>query len=384
MEETAQENDKLNQVIMHEKGIIVCPLSSQKPTINLIDYATGETLWGNKGRGVKAQGSVVSYITTEKGILITTGFDNAFNNKGEEYYLNILDPATGTLKYAKSVKLKGDLVQSELVPNGLLFATTREVNILDLTTGTLLWPKSLEAGGPATGDRARPFPIGDGGDKMYVYSPMESGIFEVDKQAGTFTKITGSKVEFQGKELPRVIDVVSDGLVLASEQNLMKFGFNGSPVFSKYYPAPRQPALMRALLMAQAVRAAYIGAAASTYSAAFAQASAQTADPVGKAIGNELSNAYGELGAAGFAYTGRALKEFNARFKASQNTPMFVMMMTTQEKKGYQLIQISKANGEVQNTIDIKSDKEPEYEVDQIFNYVYYRPGPAEIICYKL
>jgi hypothetical protein len=58
--------------------------------------------------------------------------------------------------------------------------------------------------------------------------------------------------------------------------------------------------------------------------------------------------------------------------------------MTTKEKKGYQLVQVSKATGEVMNAVDIKNDKEPEYDVDQIFNYVYYRPSSPEIVCFKL
>lgn len=382
--EPAKENDMLNQVIMHEKGIIVCPRSAQKPTINLINYETGQTMWGNKGKGIKAQGSVVSYIPTEKGILITTGFDNAFNNKGEEYYLNILDPVSGTFKYQKSVKLKGDIVSTELVPKGLLFITTREVNILDVNSGTLLWANSIEAGGPATGDKVRPFPTGSKGDKLYVYSPKESGVFEVDKRAGVFRKMNATKIEFEGKELPRAIDVVEDGLVIYSDQNIMKLGLNGSVSYKKYYPAPRQPALMRALLAAQAIRAAYIGAAASAYSVAFDHAAQQTTDPTGKVIGKELSSSFGQLSDAAFAYSSRAMKEFNARYKASQNTPSFVMMMTTQEKKGNQLIQTSKTSGEVQNAIDIKNDREPEYEIDQIYNYVYYRPSASEIVCYKL
>jgi hypothetical protein len=137
-------------------------------------------------------------------------------------------------------------------------------------------------------------------------------------------------------------------------------------------------------LAAQAVRAAYIGAAASAYSAAFAQASQQTTDPTGKAVGQELSRGFGELGNAGFAYSAQAMKAFNARFKASMNTPSFVMMMTTQEKKGNQLVQVNKTNGEIASAVDIKNDKEPEYDVDQIYNYVYYRPSGSEIVCYKL
>ena len=383
--EPAKENDRLNQIIVHEKGLIICPRSSQKPTINLVDYASGKTVWGNKGKGIKAQGSVVSYIPTQKGLLITTAFDNAWNNKAEEFYLNILDPNSGSLKYEKSIKLKGDLVRTELVPKGLLFVTTKEVNILDTNSGSLVWANSIEAGNSMNSDKVRPFPTGDAGDgKMFLYSPKEKGVFEVDKQAGTFKKITSAKIEFEGKEMPHTIDVVKDGLVLSSDQNVMKLGFDGLLKYYKYYPAPRQPALVRALLAAQAVRAAYIGAAATAYSAAFADAAQKTSDPTGKAVGQELSLGFGELGRAGFAYSGQAMKAFSARFKASMNTPAFVMIMTTQEKKGNQLVQVSKANGEVSSAVDIKNDREPEYDVDQIYNFVYYRPNVSEIVCYKL
>ena len=380
----AKESDKLNQVIMHEKGMIICPLSSQKPTINLVNYETGETMWGKKGKGIKAQGSVVSYILTDKGILITTAFDNAWNSKAEEYYLNVLDPATGTLKYEKSVKLKGDLVNSELVGKGLLFATTKEMNILDTETGMLLWPNSIEAGVPFNSDKPRPFPTASKGDKVYVFSPKENALYEVDKVSATNKKITNAKIEFSGKEVPTGIEVVGDGLLLYSDQNIMKLGTDGTQKYFKYYPAPREPALMRALLAAQAVRAAYIGAAAATYSAAFQQAAVETKDAGSKAMAQGLSQAYGELGEAGFAYSSKAMKQFNARYKATMNTPNFVMMMTKQDKKGNQLVQVNKATGDITSAIDIKNDKDPEYDVDQIYNYVYYKPNPSEIVCYKL
>jgi len=380
----AKESDMLNEVIMHERGIIVCPRSAQKPTINLIGYDNGETLWGKKGKGIKAQGSVVSYLPTDKGLLITTGFDNAFNSKGEEFYLNILNPESGTLLYEKSIKLKGDIVHSELTPKGLLFVTTREINILDVNTGSLLWDKSIEAGGPATGDKVRPFPVGARNDKLYVFSPKEEGVFEIDKNSGTFRKLTAAPVRFEGKELPKAIDVGDRALILYSDQNIMKIELSGSTEYRAYYPSPRQPALVRALLAAEAIRAAYIGAAASTYAAAFADVSAKSTNVATKSIGNELSLAYGELGKAGFAYSANAMKAFSARFKASKNTPEFIMMMTKKEKGGNQLIQVSKESGDVQNAIDIKNDREPEYEIDQVFNYVYYRPSPAVIVCYKL
>jgi len=164
----------------------------------------------------------------------------------------------------------------------------------------------------------------------------------------------------------------------------MKIGFDGSVKYNKYYPAPRQPALVRALLLAEAVRAAYIGAAASAYSAAFENAAGKTTDPASQALGQGISKSFEGIGDAGFNYSAQAMKQFNARFKASQETPDFVIMMTKQEKKGNQLIQLSKSSGDILRSIDIKNDKEPEYDLDQVFNYVYYRPNDLEIVCYKL
>ena len=97
-----------------------------------------------------------------------------------------------------------------------------------------------------------------------------------------------------------------------------------------------------------------------------------------------MSQAFGQLSQAGFAYSSQAMKQYSARYKASQVFPGFEIMMTKQEKKGNQLVQVSKANGELMGTIDIKNDKEPEYDVDEVYNYVYYRPTPSEIVCYRL
>ena len=47
-------------------------------------------------------------------------------------------------------------------------------------------------------------------------------------------------------------------------------------------------------------------------------------------------------------------------------------------------MQVNKTNGEIASAVDIRNDREPEYDVDQIYNFVYYRPNANEIACYKL
>ncbi|THU40144.1 hypothetical protein FAM09_09700 [Niastella caeni] len=381
----AKENDHLGLVVMQENGIMICPFSDKKPTINLINYETGVTMWGNKGKGIKAQGSVISYINTLNGILIATTYDNVWNSKSEEYYLNVVDPVAGKLKFEKPVKLKGDLVSSMIVPKGLLFVTTREVNILDMNTGNIVWDKSIEVDGSSLmSEKGRTLPIAHDEKALYVFSNREGIVFKVDKSAGIYQSLNTAKIGFQGKEQPGEIEKVSDGLILRSEQNILKIGFDGTTKFVKYYAAPRENALTRVLLVAASVRAAYTGVAASMYSAAFEQAASSSNEPAVKGVEQQIAQGLNKLGQTSFAYSGEAFQQFSARYKASKNTPSYVMMMTVQEKKGNQLIQVSKNDGSLMNSIDIRNDKEPEYDLDALYNHVYYKPSPLEIVCYKL
>ena len=207
--------------------------------------------------------------------------------------------------------------------------------------------------------KSRPFPTGDNGlGKLVVYSPKEQAVFEVDKGAGTSRKVTAAKIQFEGKEVPGSIDVVADGVVMMSEQNIMKLGTDGSTKFQKY-AAPREPAIMRALLAAQAVRAAYIGAAAGAYSAAFAQGAQQSTDQAGKAIGQEFAKGFGELSQAGYAYSASAMKQFSARYKASLSIPNFMIMMTQNREERNQLVQIRSQWWNCKRYW-IKNDKDPE------------------------
>ena len=376
----ARENDLLNQIIPHEKGLIICPRSSQKPTINLVNYETGETTWGKKGKGIKAEGSVVSYIETKQGILITTAFDNAWNNKAEEYFLNILDPGTGTLKYPKSVKLKGDLVKSELTPKGLLFTTTKEVNILDTNTGTLLWANSIEAGNPFNNDIPRPFPTGDNGTgKMFVYSPKERALFEVDNKLQRPDKLLQQNLSLEAGGSGS-IDIFVDGVIMMSEQNIMNLARMAPLNITNTMQHRVKPALMRALLLLKPfVR--HISVAWQVFIPLRCQASSSLAI-LRESYRTRIFKRLGNL-ATRICYSANAMKQFNARYKRHYHAK-FYDHDDQQEEERESAGPDNKVNGEIMNAIDIKNDKEPEYEVDQIYNYVYYRTGPSELVCYKL
>jgi outer membrane protein assembly factor BamB len=75
-------NGEVNKVIFHDRGLILSPLTSARAYIKLIDYSTGKSLWGKKGRGIKATGGIVDHVVSGNMMLLTTGFDNAWTNKG--------------------------------------------------------------------------------------------------------------------------------------------------------------------------------------------------------------------------------------------------------------------------------------------------------------
>ncbi len=381
-----ENNASLSRLILDESGIIISPPTSGfKVSLNKLSYETGEGMWGKKGKGIKVKGSIVDHELFEEGYLVVNSYDNAWNNAGDEFYVNILNPADGSLRFDKDIKLSGDLISTELREKGLLYITSLEINMLDLASGDQLFD-SPQAAKPLDASNFDPLkhslPYTQKGEMLYAFSSKDDMLYEIDKSAGTLRAV-GSKIKFEGKEVPYQLEVQSDGVVLSAEQNIMKVSMDGTVNYQNYYPAPRQSGLLRAVAAAQALRAAYIGAVSAAYSAAFAEAASQSDDALGQEIGNELSQGFGELSNQGFAYSKDAISFANARFKASAKTPEFMFILTETDKKEYGLVQVDKLTGNAVSTIDLNKDKEPSYELDEIFSRVYYRSAANQIECYQ-
>ncbi len=376
---------QLNDIIFDKRGLIVCP-RAPKPFINMVDYNTGEGQWGKKGKGLKIKGAIVGYNKLEGNYAITTGFDNAWNNAGEEYYLNVLNPETATLKFEKYEKLKGNLRMSKLVDKGMLYVTSREINILDLTTGSNIFSKSIEAAKPLDPSKYDPakhgLPFRQKEDKLYAYSSKSNTVYEVDTKAATMKPLM-ENIKFEGKEEPSNLEITEDGIILSSDQNILKIGFNGNKIYHTYYPAPKQPGLLKVLHAANAIRAAYYTAAFSAASADLAMISRDADDANTKKIASAWSDAFADGAEVGMAYTKNSAQMVFKRFKASAKSPNYMFVLTEPVKRQYALYQVSKTDGQKKEEINLGKDKEPSYEVDQIYSYIYYKKGENEIACYK-
>ena len=153
----------------------------------------------------------------------------------------------------------------------------------------------------------------------------------------------------------------------------------------KYYEAPREPGLKRALLYAQAARAAYISANAY-YASGVLQAAApeiKKEDAFDGAIVEGFGQVYGELGDAASDFAKQSFQQANARFKATSEGRDFIIIFGKIEKDNV-LLKVNKDMGEVEGTINLGKEKEPVYAVDDVTGQVFYKTNETQITSYKL
>lgn len=361
---------KIGGVYFDEKGIVIMPNDGSNTKVNSYDYTSQEGQWGKKGRGVNVKGGIYSYSKTKDGLLLVS------QNASGKNFISYLSQSTGELTFDKPVQIDGTLIHSETTPKGLFFVTTEEINILDISTGKLVLDKGITTIPSLTAQK---------GNLIYVFDLKENVVKELDKNSAAL-KIVSGEIKFEGKENPNNLELRDNGILVSSSQNLTLVGLDGKAIFQKYFEAPREPGIIRALQYAQAVRAAYIGAAAYTASAAF-QSAGQQAKANNEAgtgmILEGVGTAYGELGNAASDFAKKSFQAANARFKATQNADDFTIVLTKQDKNNV-LVKVNKNTGATEGIIDLGKESAPNYTMDGVTGQVFYSSGDNKIVGYKL
>jgi len=353
------------------EGLIIS--SSNSGNINMLNYADGSRMLGKKGGGINLKGPAAGAAPLRDGKLLIV------SSNGSNSALAALDPKTGTLLFDKSAKIKGAVSYTELLPNCILVGTTEETNLLNTTTGDWLLEDAIPGGASVIASD----------DKMvYTFNTKDGLLYQMSIDGTSMKPMNTTPVKFQGKESANGIEIMSQGIVVKSEQNLALIESNGNVKFNKYFPAPGVSGLRKALLIASAVRAAYYTAAFTTYSAAFGAnaQSIQVKDPTSNAskeISSSLSQAFGDAAVTGAGYTSAYIKMAQQRFKATTETPEYNLIMTSVDKSTAQLIQVSKTTGDVLTTIPLGKDKNPIYDVDMVDGKLYYMKDAVKMECYK-
>ena len=367
--EALEVKGQLGHVVFLDNGILVLPNNGNRTKINLFDYHTLEGLWGKKGRGVAIKGGIYDYLEAGDGMLLVS-------QTSSKNFLNYLDPKSGIITFEKPVKVDGKVIGIVPLSNGILYITSESMNILDPSSGTLKWSQSI---------RTTPQLTSQYNGKIYAFDYKSKKLMIVDKQTESVSEHSGYALKFLGGESPRNLEVLDDGIFIHSDQNVAKFGFDGTVKFQEYYPAPREPGWKRALLYAEAVRGAYIGASAYYASGVMAvvEDEVKQEDAVAGELANQIGNAYGELGAQASSYAATAFNQAKARFNATRSGRDFMFIMSKQDKN-IELLKVSKSTGKVEGRIDLGKDREPIYAVDDITGQVYYRADDNVLTSYQV
>lgn len=395
-EKVTKINGLVNEVISYNEGLILLPHIDPNNNmfgvkLSYVDAKTGAKSWGNKNKGLKLPGSVVDYQWVKNGLVLSMQSD-------EKSFLNILDPQNGTFIFDDHLKIKGALDYTEMTPAGLLYFTSAtkygkgEVNIFDLKTGKPKFPKSITA---KFGDGAHQTSLlRDFKDQLvYVFTHDGNALYEINLDNGAL-RLLREGIKLEGKEEVTTIEVREQGILLSSHQNVMMIDFNGKGTFQKYYPAPTEPGIIKALYAMQSVTAALYSAQYHMMSASLDQAADQMKSESGRQLVEEVSGAYQNEGRELQAYSKAAMSRAKARFSATQqgNNHVFMMIALDKQKTGvakalegrkFALVRVSKETGDIQELIDMQNEKEPSYQVDNISNAIFYRVQPNEIISYR-
>ena len=364
------------RLVFADQGLIVSEHTEATGRLRMLDYATGQSLWGKKGRGLKIKGGIVDHAFTGDNLVITTGFDSAWNDQGTEYLMYVVALADGALLSKKPVKVKGRLRSIEPLASGVLFITTHQVDVLDPATGSLR-NRDLVRG-------KRNVVVTRRGSDVFVYNQNDGNVYALDTATGVIALWSDARVRLQAKDIARTLEWRKDTLVVTGQQNVAAWRSDGSVAFERYHAAPRRPALVRALLYAQAARNAAAAFASGVYAAGFADASTSAAaGSAGHAITSGLSEGYAELADDFGGVAASYMRAANERFHASRQSRDFVFMMVRADRGRYGLAQVSKDSGEIITTIDLGKENEPTYQVDDIASLVFHQPGPSQIVAYK-
>ncbi len=362
-----QLQQQLGTVVTLKQGLLVG--AGDKNSVDMLDYNTGNGLWGKNGKGIAVSGPLSGAVEMDGKTLLTSG--------GKDGVAMLVD-GTGSDLWEKKVKLGGAIQSVTEMPGALLVASSEEADVVDLSTGASKLGKPFKGG-------AGTVAVGEG--EVFLFNNKDHLLYRMPIGGGTATALSTAPLEFDGSESASHVELVADGVVVSSDQNIAMFGKDGSLKYKKYFPAPRESGLTRALLYANAVRAAYYTAAFGYTSAAFGAVSqniqvTDAGSAAGKEITGQLSTIYGDATGMAMDYTKQFIARANARFKATASTNDVQYILSDAGKREFVLMRVSKSDGSLGETIPLGNDKTPMYEVDGFDNAVYLVNG-ANVVAYR-
>ncbi|MCB4809597.1 PQQ-like beta-propeller repeat protein [Tamlana sp. 62-3] len=325
--------------------------------IAFLSASTGEDLWE---KAPKTKGYVQHFYVQDDGILfgIQQGGINKISFDGQTLFKKPLKTGENIMVMAQS-------------PQGLIYITGSDANIVDLKTGEQVWKKPLKYKNSAA--VASTFDV----DNNRYLIAADGTIYAIDASSGDVVELANTK--FDEKEFANAMEMRNGNIFLSASQNMMLLDANGKEVYHEYYKSPSKSTFMK--VAGGVLAAASLAATAST-------ALAAGANKTGFGSSNNLRN-YNDYGKEAkrasdmFASIADAsFKMMSQRFKATAATENAQFILTNLES-GVGLVKVNKDSGKVEKEILLKN-KKPEYQVDDIGGYLFYKATDKTIYAYSL
>ncbi|HZL95063.1 MAG TPA: PQQ-binding-like beta-propeller repeat protein, partial [Vicinamibacterales bacterium] len=196
-------NKPMNRsIIPLDRGLIVSDGDRDKGKVHLLAYDTGESLWGNKGKGIEISGQVLDYSFAGTDLVLTSGYDSIWTNKDTEYLLYVLDTAAGRFRFERPFTVKGRMLGTELTDRGLVYVTTHEINVFDPATGGMRNAPVLRSKAPLVTTNA--------GRLVYAFNADDGYLYRFDRDTGTIARFSQQPFELADEDRARALDLVDD------------------------------------------------------------------------------------------------------------------------------------------------------------------------------
>jgi hypothetical protein len=183
--------------------------------LNKVDKGTGQPVWKKPfsfsrpfASFKRVNGNVLIFGTDEK--------SSAFSYIGKD----------GQSIWKRSYETSVPVVSFDVLPKGILFANAEEANIVDLSTGDdSIWKKRIKLkGSPVTYI-----------DQNIGLIYAEKRLYAIDMNTLQY-KLVNEEIKFEGKdEDAQQIELVPNGYLLSSQQNMVVVSPDGKMVYAKYF-----------------------------------------------------------------------------------------------------------------------------------------------------
>ncbi|UKM64816.1 PQQ-binding-like beta-propeller repeat protein [Flavobacteriaceae bacterium GSB9] len=334
-----------------KKGLAKLAAAKAQSNISFLSSSTGEDLWE---KAPKTKGYVQHFYIMDDGILFGIG-EGGINKISYD----------GNPLFKKPLKTGENIHTMALTKQGMIYITDSDADIINLDTGESIWNKPIKYKSAKSVSSTY-----DEAHGRYLISTGEE-IIAIDENSGDIGTLATYK--FDGKEYPSSIDLRDDGLLLASDQNLMMLDFDGKEKFHEYYRPPGKSAFAVVALAAMTVASTVMMADASAraganknYLGQYNQYGAQK---------KREADMFAAIATASF-------NEMAKRFRATAATENAQFILTKLDD-GVGLVKVNKDSGTVDKEIILK-DKKPTYEVDKFGGMLYYQAGKNGIYAYDL